>query len=130
MGGGRGPPPLPAPTLTALEPAGDLIRQGFVSGRRKPVLTAQGGELGEQLTLAVVESAGRLHHDLHVQVAAARTAQPAHAQAREDHLIAALSARLDRHDPLSVKGGQREAGAQGGRRHGHAQLGVQVVTGA
>ena len=80
--------------------------------------------------LPIIQLGGRLHHDLDMQVTAPGTAQAPHAQAGENHLIAALSARLDRHGPLAVQGRQWETRSQRRRRHGHAQFGVQVVASA
>ena len=62
-----------------------------------------------------------------MQVPAALAAQAPHAQAVEDDLVAGLAAGLDGDVLLAVEGLQREDGAQGGRGHGHAQLGVEVV---
>ena len=62
-----------------------------------------------------------------MQVPAALAAQAPHAQAVEDDLVAGLAAGLDGDVLLAVEGLQREDGTQGGRGHGHAQLGVEVV---
>ena len=63
-----------------------------------------------------------------MQVPAALAAQAPHAQAVEDDLVAGLAAGLDGDVLLAVEGLQREDGTQGGRGHGNAQLGVEVVT--
>ena len=62
-----------------------------------------------------------------MQVPAALAAQAPHAQAVEHDLVPGLAAGLDGDVLLTVKGLQREDGPQGGRGHGHAQLGVEVV---
>ena len=62
-----------------------------------------------------------------MQVPTALAAQAPHTQAVEHDLVAGLAAGLDGDVLLAVEGLQREDGAQGGRGHGHAQLGVEVV---
>src|SRR5690606_7548725 len=133
--GGRtrwaGRPPRRASSAERVaQPRADAVPVAVAAREVGLLLTAQRGELAQQLGLLRVELGGHddldVHHQVAVAVDAAGGAQPRHALPAQGAHGARLGARLDVQLLDAVEGGQRQRGAQRGGRHRQLHRAVQV----
>src|SRR5699024_1187463 len=102
-------------------------RTALPLGATGGLVTAQGGELLQQLALLLGERGGHVHVEHHADVAATLTPQRRDAEALERDLLTGLRAGADIQLLLAVEGVQGDGRAAGCRSHGHRDGGHQVV---